>query len=133
MRGVLVVVAAAVAAATLACGPASASDQDDVIATVTHWNESFNKNDEKKGQCRLYPRGSHRRCYSAARMAWPGSLLEVVEGPRSLSKKNGITDGVQTIDKPSRVVVTGLTVRMPSCRENSATRTMESQASMKAS
>jgi ketosteroid isomerase-like protein len=107
MRGVIIALAAAIVAATVAAVPVGASDETDITATVNQWNDSFNKNDEKMTSSACAPEAVIIDVIPPHAWHGPAACSKWWKDYEAYSKKNVVSDGVQTIEKPSAVVVTG--------------------------
>jgi ketosteroid isomerase-like protein len=107
MRMRTIAFAAALAVAPLVVTQAAASDKADVMATVKHFDNSFNSGDTKAvlatcaGQAIIID--------DFPPHVWQGATTcqDWMNDLDAYDKKNGITDGIVTIGKPWHVIVAG--------------------------
>ena len=106
MRREIVVLIAMVLTALVAV-KASASDETEIVAMINKWNDDFNRRDES---------AMNAPCSSETVIvdvipphAWhgPNACSEWWKDFRAFSAQTGSTDGVQSIDRPRSLLVTG--------------------------
>ena len=102
-----VILALAIVLAPLFALPAAASDETDIMATVNQYNTAFNNNDANGAAAMCAPQAIIIDDFPPH--VWQGATTcsdwwNAIEAD---DKKNSITDGVVTTEKPWRVVVTG--------------------------
>jgi ketosteroid isomerase-like protein len=95
------------ALAGLAAAPAFASDQADVMAAVQRFVEGFNKGDMKMMTSACADEVSIIDEFPPHEWHGKGSCRKWSKDYDADAKKNGITDGVVTLGKPSHVDVSG--------------------------
>jgi ketosteroid isomerase-like protein len=93
--------------AVMAVGIASASEQADVMATVHRFVDGFNKGDTKTMLAACAPQAAVIDEFPP--YAWHGvsACFAWAKDYAAYARKNGITEGMVTIDEPRHIEVTG--------------------------
>ena len=102
MRKILIVIAVAV----LAAGSTAASDKTDVMVPVHQFVDGFNKGDTKTILAVCADQTSILDEFPPYEWHGTGACAKWVSDFDADAKKNGITDGVVTLSKPSHVDIT---------------------------
>jgi ketosteroid isomerase-like protein len=96
----------ALAAAVLAAGPAAASDETDVMASVHQFVDAFNGGDTKTAAAACADQTSIIDEFPPYEWHGTGSCSTWMSDFDTDAKKNGITDGIVKLDNPRHVAVT---------------------------
>jgi ketosteroid isomerase-like protein len=100
-------VALALGLVMLTAGSALASETTDVIATVHQFVDGFNKGDAKSALAACADQTSIVDEFPPYAWDGAGACSKWANDYEADARKNGITDGVVTLDKPRHVEVTG--------------------------
>ena len=101
MRGFILVAVACAAA------PAAAAAQADVMAPVHQFVDAFNKGDTTTAAAACAAQASIIDEFPPHEWHGPGACMAWMHAYDADAMKNGITDGMVTLDKPRHVDVTG--------------------------
>jgi hypothetical protein len=102
MRALLI----ALAAGILAAGTAAASDEADVMASVHRFVDAFNKGDTKTATAACANHAFIIDEFPPYQWQGAGACSTWMNDYDADAKKNGITDGIVTLDSPRHVDVT---------------------------
>ena len=95
------------AVAVLAAGPIAASEKTDVMVAVHQFVDGFNKGDTKTAAAACADQTSIIDEFPPHEWHGAGACSKWMNDYDADAKKNGITDGLVTLGKPSHVDVTG--------------------------
>src|SRR6185503_2780893 len=97
----------ALAALTLAAGPAMASEQDAVMKTVMQWMDGLNKGDVNTALAACAEETAIVDEFPPYEWHGAGTCSKWAADLEAYNKQIGLTDGVTTAKQPRRVDVTG--------------------------